>query len=169
MWGSSSPAEETPETPETPEESPEGPPAKDPALFKNAGDLEMRIDGGERIKCWARTEDIEGTWAFTMYTVPPPWRKKQDPDEETDAPAEGDGEPKEGEANDKPELPERVVIESVDLLKMASIEVVSKERLEKLDAAAEMIGQVEMAIAGLDGNLESFDSLSTNEKYVHRQ
>ena len=169
MWSSEAPAVE--ETPETPEESPEQPsdgPLKDPLLFKNEGQLEMQIDGGEWITCWAQTEDIEGTWAFTMYTVPPPWRPKPDPDEEPENPAEGEGELKEDGGNAKaekgePELPERVVIDSVDLLKMSSIEVVN-EKPEKLDAAAEMIGQIEMAIAGLDGNLESFDNLSTNEK-----
>ena len=165
--------EETPE--ESPEEPSDGPP-KDPSLFKNEGHLEMQIDGGEWIKCWAQTEDIEGTWALTMYTAPPPWRPKPDPDEEPDVPAEDGGEPEDEGEPDKdkdgvkeqaedgePELPERVVIDSVDLLKMSSMEVVA-ERSEKLDAAAEMIGQIEMAIAGLNENLESFDNLTTNEK-----
>ena len=55
------------------------------------------------------------------------------------------------------------MLDSVDLLRAASIEVVV-DRSEKLDAAAEMIGQVEFAIADLDGSLETFDSLSANEK-----
>ena len=125
---------------EAPKESPEGSPPKDPSLFKNEGHLEMRIDGGEWVSCWARTEDIEGTWALTMYTTPPPWRPKPDPDEEQPQ-DEGESAPS-GQPQDEPELPERIVVDSVDLLKMASIEVVS-EKSEKLDAAAELIGQVE--------------------------
>ena len=149
---------------ETPEESPESPP-KEPSLFKNEGYLDMRIDGGKWVKCWARTEDIEGTWAFTLYTEPPPWRPKPDPDEEKPQEGEDGGAKAEEKLNNEPELPERIVVDSVDLLKMASIEVVY-DKSEKLDAAAELIGQVEIAIAGLEGSLETFDDLNTNEKYV---